>query len=157
MTADELAGPVVVVGGYPLRTDRCYDPETHLWVREVAAGRVLVGMDALTAETSGTLAQLAVQPAGTPVVRGQAFGSLEAAKFVGPMISPVTGTLVRGNEAVLADPDLVLRDPYDAGWLAEIEPSDWASELPLLLCGTALRSWLERAVADYRERGLIAE
>lgn len=157
MTADELAGSVLVVGGYPLRTDRCYDPENHLWVRKVGSGRVLVGMDALIAETSGTLAQLAVQPAGTAVVRGQAFGSLEAAKFVGPLLSPVSGTLVRGNEAVLADPDLVLRDPYDTGWLAEIEPSNWAAELPQLLCGASLRPWLEAAVADYRERGLIAE
>ena len=50
---------------------------------------------------------------------GDPFGSLEAAKFVGPLTAPVSGVIAAVNGAVLADPESVLRDPYGRGWLAE--------------------------------------
>lgn len=157
MQPAELSGEVITVSGYELRTDRWYDPETHLWVQQLDGGRVRVGMDSLTAETSGSLAQLAMVASGTPVTRGVAFGSLEAAKFVGPMTSPVTGVLTHANDTVLTDPDLVLRSPYDDGWLAEIKPTQWAAEHDQLISGAALPAWFAQAVADYRQNGLVAE
>ena len=68
-------------------------------------------MDALGVETSGSLSQLSFQPPGTELVAGRPFGQLEAAKFVGPLVSPVTGTLLAVNDAVAVDTGLVERDP----------------------------------------------
>jgi len=148
----------VVVGGFPVRTDRLYDPGSHLWVRPMPDGIVRVGMDALNVETTGTLAGLDFLPEGTPLRRGTPYGTVEAAKFVGPLATPVSSLLVRGNPAVLADPGLIEREPYDGGWLVELRPTDWDDEAPALLSDvTALRAWMSAEVADYRERGLIAE
>lgn len=143
-------------GGYELRLDRRYDPETHFWVQPVGGGtgRVRVGFDALTADTYGALAQLMMSPVGTAVARGEEFGSLEAAKFVGPLTAPVTGVLAAVNDAALADPESVLRDPYGAGWLAEFDP---AADPAGLVEGEQARAWFAREVADYREKGLVAE
>jgi glycine cleavage system H protein len=141
-------------GGYALRLDRRYDPDTHLWVLDIADGRVRVGLDALTADTYGALAQLALSEVGTPVGRGEPFGSLEAAKFVGPLTAPVSGVVAAVNLAVLADPELVLRDPYDQGWLAEFAE---VGPAPGLVGGDDVHAWFVREVADYREKGLVAE
>lgn len=143
-------------GGYELRLDRRYDPDTHFWVQQAAdsPGRVRVGFDALTADTYGALAQLMMSPVGTAVARGEEFGSLEAAKFVGPLTAPVTGVLAAVNDAVLADPEGVLRDPYGTGWLAEF---DLAGEPAGLVEGDEARDWFAAEVADYREKGLVAE
>ena len=106
-------------GGYELRLDRSYDPDTHLWVQQAGDGRVRVGFDALTADTYGALAQLLMSPIGTTVQRGEEFGSLEAAKFVGPLTAPVSGVLAAVNDAVLADPEGMLRRLCEAigiGW-----------------------------------------
>ena len=46
-----------------------------------------IGMDALGIETSGTLAELSFVPVGTELTAGRPFGQLEAAKFVGPLVS----------------------------------------------------------------------
>lgn len=141
-------------GGYELRLDRSYDPDTHFWVQQVGDGRVRVGFDALTADTYGALAQLLMVPVGTTVERGEEFGSLEAAKFVGPLTAPVSGVLAAVNEAALADPETVLRDPYGAGWLAEFT----MSAVPAgLVEGEDARSWFSREVDDYRDKGLVAE
>ncbi len=142
------------VSGYELRLDRSYDPDTHLWVQKTPEGLLRVGLDALTADTYGALAQLEFASVGTPVGRGEAFGSLEAAKFVGPLNSPVSGVLAAVNDAVLADPELVLREPYDGGWLADFAEAGSASGL---LAGEDAQSWFAGEVADYREKGLLAE
>lgn len=146
------------VQGFPLALDRRYDPDTHMWVW--LTGRVLarIGLDALGIETSGTLAQLSFAAAGTEVVRGRPFGQLEAAKFVGPLVSPVSGTIVAVNEAVAADPIIAERKPYDAGWLIEVHLTDANGELPALLSDPdEITRWFAVKIADYRVKGVIAQ
>jgi glycine cleavage system H protein len=147
----------VVVDGYEVALDRAYDPENHLWVQQIDDALVRVGMDPLGVETSGTLAQVAFSPIGTEVARGAPFGSLEAAKFVGPLVAPVSGTVAAHNEAVLADPSLVERDPFGDGWLVELAAPALDEELAQLVTGEGVRPWFEGKLADYRLRGVIAE
>ena len=111
----------IEVAGFGVALDRAYDMAGHFWVSTVTPTRARVGMDALGVETSGTIAQLAFLPVGEDLKRGQAFGSLEAAKFVGPLTSPLSGTVSATNDAVVADPTVVERDPYGAGWLVELD------------------------------------
>jgi len=146
------------VAGFPVALDRAYDPENHLWVSVSEPATVArIGLDALGVETSGTLAQLAFVGVGEAIKRGEAFGSLEAAKFVGPLTSPLSGRVTSTNEAVVADPRLVESDPYGAGWLIELTLSD-PSELDGLVRGAeAVPAWFAAEVADYRLKGVLAE
>jgi len=147
----------IEVEGYLLALDRAYQRDDHLWVLALPDGRARIGIDPLGAETSGTLAQLAFAPVGTAIARGEPFGSLEAAKFVGPLTSPLSGTIGAHNERALADPSLVERDPFGDGWLVELVPSALAEELPLLLRGDGVAPWFAGKLDDYRLRGAIAE
>src|SRR3954464_15401605 len=69
---------------------------------------------------------------GTTVAPGDAIGEVESTKSVSDIFSPVTGTVVRRNDALDAQPELVNSDPYGDGWMIEIELSDPA-ELDELL------------------------
>jgi len=148
---------IAEVAGFQVALDRAYDPAGHFWVSMIAADRARLGLDALGVETSGTIAQLAFLPVGEQLKRGEAFGSLEAAKFVGPLVSPVSGTVVAANDAVVADPALVERDPYGAGWLIEVSLAD-TSELRDLISGRdVVPVWFAGEVEDYRIKGVLAE
>lgn len=161
MRSDESAGVAtaneVVVDGYPLRLDRFYDPQTHHWVYTKADGLLRIGLDGLTADTYGSLAQLVISAAGSVVERGEAFGSLEAAKYVGPLLAPMSGRVAAVNPAVLADPDLVVRSPYDEGWLIDLDPSRLETEGDLLVNDEIAHAWFVQSVAEHREKGLVAE
>ncbi|MGA3215613.1 MAG: glycine cleavage system protein H [Acidimicrobiales bacterium] len=148
---------LVVVGGFTLALDRHYHPETHMWVLETGPARVRIGMDAVGIETSGTLAQLSFFAEGTELAAGRPFGQLEAAKFVGPLISPVSGTLMTMNEEVASDPGLAERDPYGAGWLIEASTSETAAAPPLLTEPAEITAWFTARIAHYRLNGLIAQ
>lgn len=149
---------LIEIHGFPIALDRMFDPDTHMWVQLTAPRRARVGMDPLGVETSGTLAELSFAAVGTSVIRGRPFGQLEAAKFVGPLVSPLSGAVLAVNEAVAADPGLAERDPFAAGWLIDIAPSDLSGELPALLSDPdEIARWFAGQVEDYRIKGVIAE
>ena len=152
-------GPAALyeVRGFALALDRSYQPGSHMWVKSAGPGRVRIGMDPLGLATSGTLAELSLPGAGTELTAGRPFGQLEAVKFVGPLTSPVSGTVLSCNAAAAADPGLVERDPFGEGWLIEAELAD-AGELDALLRDPAeITAWYAARIEEYRLSGVIAE
>lgn len=146
------------ISGYELRADRRYDRQTHMWVELLDGGRARLGMDPLGSETSGDVVALSLKPDGTAIRRGESFGDLEAAKFVGPLVSPLTGMLLGANPEVLADPGLLTADPT-THWLVEVAlAEDAMQELDTMLQGEAeVGPWFAAAVERYRTQGAIAE
>ncbi|HEX5189500.1 MAG TPA: glycine cleavage system protein H, partial [Streptosporangiaceae bacterium] len=157
MTNDTSA--LLQVDGFPLALDRLYQPETHMWIAlsgPASAPTVRIGMDALGVETSGTLAQVALPESGARLAAGQPFGEVEAVKFVGPLISPVSGAVRAVNADAAADPGLVERDPLGAGWLIEAELSDPADLGSLLGEPEEITAWYAAKITEYRLSGAIA-
>jgi len=141
-------------GHYTFPPDLYYDRAMHGWVRRDGQ-TVTLGLDALGLESLGDMAYISLQAVGIPVRRGEALGTLEAAKMVGDLVAPVSGTISARNEAVLRDPGLVNRDPYGAGWLVQITPSDWVRDSAELVHGAELMAWVEAEVERYRSQGWI--
>ncbi len=145
------------VSGFAVQTDLAYDLGHHMWVAVLDSGKVRIGMDALGLETSGTLAQLLFEK-DAEFTRGESFGSLEAEKYVGPLISPLSGRVIAVNESAMADPGLVERDPYGEGWLIEIEPSRLEQELSMLTQSKdEIIEGFKKRVIEYRIEGVLAE
>lgn len=146
----------LIVGPYCLALGRYYDRETHMWVDPLSPTRLRCGLDPLGSETSGDVVALSFEPPGTRVERGGSFGSLEAAKFVGPLTAPVSGIVTARNEALLAEPGRLNRDPLES-WLIEIEPDRADEELGLLVQRPdRLRSWFEAEVERFKREGMLA-
>jgi glycine cleavage system H protein len=144
------------IAGYLVATDRAHHPDTHVWVERRAGGTVRLGLDPLGLETMGTLAQLSLAAPGTVVERGEALGTLEAEKFVGPLESPLSGSVVAVNDGAVDEPRSVHDDPY-AAWLVELAPADLDGEVPALVAGDDIAPWFAAKVADYRLKGVLAE
>ncbi|MBI3242574.1 MAG: glycine cleavage system protein H [Chloroflexi bacterium] len=141
-------------GHYSFPPELYYDRATHVWVRPDGEG-VTIGLDALGLESLGDMAYLSLQAVGLPARRGETLGSLEAAKMVGDLIAPVSGVITARNEAVLHDPSLINRDPYGAGWIVQLAPSDWERDSVELVHGAELKLWVEAEIERYRAQGWI--
>lgn len=127
------------IRGCKLPEDFYYLIEKHVWAKPVEDGIVRVGMTAVAAKLSGSnLAAVTIKAkaVGQEVPQGKSVATVESSKFVGPVPAPITGVLVRGNDALASDPNLVTRDPYGEGWIAEIKPSNWDGEKGGLATGT---------------------
>lgn len=145
------------VAGYELVADRRYDPDTHMWVDlDGAARRAFIGLDPLGRETSGDIVALSLREPGTAVRRGEPFGDLEAAKFVGPLIAPLSGTIVACNETVLSEPG-VLNVDAAKHWLVTLEVLDVAELDGMLRGESEVADWFAAEVERFRTQGAIAE
>ena len=75
-------------------------------------------------------------------------GSVESAKATFEIISPVSGTVVRVNPAVVETPGLINEDPYGTGWLVEIKLADFKQDQTLLVDAAAYAEVVKRKAAE---------
>src|SRR4030065_1533425 len=95
-------------------TDRRYTKE-HEWIKlDGAMGTV--GITDFAQHELGDVVFVELPPVGTVVTKGQAFGVVESVKAVSDLYAPVGGAVAEGNGQLAAEPELVNRDPYEAGW-----------------------------------------
>lgn len=116
----------------------------HEWVRDPgeAPGSVRVGITQFAQEALGDIVYVSLPAVGDTVQAGGACGELESTKSVSDLFAPVSGEVVASNEALDATPELVNNDPYAAGWLFEIVPSD-RSQLESLLDAEGYQAGLD--------------
>jgi glycine cleavage system H protein len=126
------------VRGCNLPEDLYYLIDKHVWAKPMEDGTLRVGMTAVAAKLAGSnLAGVTVKAKniGQEIAKGKSVATVESSKFVGPVPAPVTGVLLRGNEALATDPNVVSRDPYGEGWIAEIKPNNWEADKGALATG----------------------
>jgi hypothetical protein len=58
------------------------------------------------------------------------------------MYAPVSGTIKKQNELLLANPSNLNTSPYSEGWVYMIEPSGWFKEIQLLDMSEKYKRWL---------------
>jgi glycine cleavage system H protein len=95
----------------------------HIWLR-IEGNRAVVGVTDFAQEELGTVAAVELPDEGDQVEQEDSMGSIEARKTVAELYAPVTGTVLDVNIEVLDNPSLVNDDPYDGGWLLELELED---------------------------------
>jgi glycine cleavage system H protein len=105
-------------------------------------------MDAFGATAVGTIEFIDLPMEDDEFEAGEAFGSLESAKWVGGLTMPVSGTVVEVNEDIEDDLELMAADPYEDAWLIVIEPSDMENDLEKLVHGDDIKPWFEEDLAS---------
>ena len=83
--------------------------------------------------TAATSTFVTVKPVGTKLQVGDDLADFETIKVNIALASPVSGAIVAVNDALELHPELVNQSPYEKGWLAEIEATDWEAERAALL------------------------
>lgn len=98
----------------------------HEWARPGEGNVVRVGITDYAQNSLGDIVFVSVHGVDETVAAGDTFGEVESTKSVSDLYAPVAGTVVRRNEALDDNPELLNSDPYGEGWIAEIEVEDSA-------------------------------
>ncbi|MEM1803154.1 MAG: glycine cleavage system protein GcvH [Desulfurococcaceae archaeon] len=107
---------------YVVRVDRRYT-ETDEWaLRE--NGRVRVGITDYAQKELKDVVAVELPEIGRIVKKGEEIGMIDSVKATSPYYAPISGKIVDVNRELEKSPELVNRDPYGAGWIIVIEPSD---------------------------------
>ena len=105
--------------------------QDHEWLR--AAGSTWrVGITQFAVDQLGDITLVDLPREGDLVTKGQRFGTIESVKSVSDLYAPVSGKVTAVNASLKDGPEQVNNDPYGAGWMIEIEPTEKAETDELL-------------------------
>lgn len=95
----------------------------HEWVNAPAepGATVKVGITSVAADRLGEVVFAELPQVGDSIEAGEPCGEVESTKSVSDLYAPVTGTVTAVNDAVHDDYSVINSDPFEAGWLFEVE------------------------------------
>jgi len=86
-------------------------------------GSITVGITDYAQHELGELQYIGLPRVGSAVRRDASFGEAESVKTASELHAPVSGSITAINDAVVADPQIVNRDPYGDGWMIQLTPT----------------------------------
>jgi len=140
MTADKFTFRVAM--------DRLYSPEGVWVLPEPESTQVRVGVADYLQQHNGDVAFANVKPVGSKLAAGEQLAEIETIKAMVELHAPVSGTVVEVNAALNAGPEVINQSPYEAGWLAVIEPAAWETERQTLLDAAAYFAVMQGQVQE---------
>ena len=141
---------------YEVDTGLFYDAKEHYWVK-ISGNTAQVGMSPLIQETSGAFVAVQMNALNKEFSKGEAFGTIEAEKHVGPLKMPLSGKVIKVNDEIIENPRLINYDPYGDGWIVEMELSNADAEVPELIFGDHnVVQWFESELKKFTDKGWIA-
>lgn len=115
--------------------------QDHEWVR-VEGDKAVVGITDFAQGELGDVVFVEIETVGEELGKGETFGTVEAVKTVSDLFMPVGGEVLEVNEALADEPELVNKDPYNAGWMIKVKMGD-SSELDELLSAEEYKKMIE--------------
>ncbi|MGB9893712.1 MAG: glycine cleavage system protein H [Candidatus Saccharicenans sp.] len=139
-----------LIRGCNLPEDLFYYPEKHIWLKPLGENLFRLGLTPIAGKLAGgklNAVTIRAKNIGTEIQQGKSIATMESGKYVGPIPTPVTGIVKRGNEKLSTEPNLVITDPYGEGWVVEIEATKWEEEKSALLTGAEGLAEYEKKLA----------
>ena len=122
-------------------TDLSYSKE-HEWVKMEGDDVAVVGITDFAQDSLGDVVFVELPEVETEVGQFDKMGEIESVKAVSDLYSPISGSVLERNEALVDSPELVNDSPYEDGWMVRIAVSD-DSELGNLMSVSEYEAFLE--------------
>jgi glycine cleavage system H protein len=102
-----------------------YTP-THEWCR-MDGQIVVIGVTDHGVGPVGNVIYVELPEVGDDVLHEVPFGEIEGARGLKDLVSPFDGVVEAVNSAVVLKPDVLMKDPYEEGWLIRLKPDSPAA------------------------------
>jgi glycine cleavage system H protein len=103
-------------------TETYYSKE-HEWVK-VMEGIATIGITDYAAGQLGDITYVELPRTGKNVTQFGALCSIESVKAASDIFAPVSGKVVKVNDALEETPEIVNESAEEAGWIARVEMAD---------------------------------
>jgi glycine cleavage system H protein len=101
--------------------DCLYSP-SHFWLRRMEGGRWRIGFTKFATRMLGEIVDVQFEKKpGNAVASGEIIGSIEGFKAISDIYCVANGCFVTSNAQLAEDIEKIGKDPYNTGWLYEID------------------------------------
>jgi glycine cleavage system H protein len=123
----------------------------HSWTYLTMSGIARVGLDDLLMHITGDVRFTGVREAGEKVKKGEFLTEIMQEGKTLRVYSPISGEIVAANPVLKNDPALVYEDPYGAGWVYKIRPSNWTEDTRSCFLAGEATSWFSMELQRFRD------
>jgi glycine cleavage system H protein len=113
----------------------------HEWAR-VEGGVATIGVTRFAVDQLGDVTQVELPKEGETLKQGEIFGSVESVKAVSDLFAPFSGKVVKINSPLSDSPEFVNEEPYEEGWMIQIELAK-PDEVSTLMDAAAYQAFLK--------------
>ena len=110
-----------------------YYIKEHEWILIENDDTAKIGITDYAQKALREITYFYVGKVGAKVRRMETICKIESVKCVAEILSPLSGVVLRFNNALFDEPDIINRDPYGKGWITVIRPTNLDEELQTLL------------------------
>jgi glycine cleavage system H protein len=108
--------------------------DSHEWARK-DGDEFVVGISDYAQESLSDIVYVELPEVGDKLDRSEPFGVVESVKAASDVFMPVGGEIVAVNTELEDAPELINQDPYGAGWLLRVAPTNPADFEDLMVGG----------------------
>jgi len=98
--------------------------KSHEWARVEDDGNVTVGISDHAQSQLGDLVYVELPAVGDAVEAGNGCAVVESVKAASDVYAPISGKVIRVNDALTDKPEIINEDAYGEGWIFVVAPSD---------------------------------
>lgn len=102
--------------------DRLYHKE-HTWAH-IEGKRATIGITDHAQAALGDIVYIDLPDIDNDVTEGDEITEIESTKATSAVISPVSGRIIKVNESLEDEPEIINEEPYEKGWILMVELDD---------------------------------
>jgi glycine cleavage system H protein len=111
------------------------------WVR-VEGDQATIGITDYAQDQLGDIVYIELPWDPQALTSEEKFGDIESVKATSELISPISGEVLKANEVLKDQPELINDSPYEEGWMLVVKITNPA-ELDRLLSAAAYEAYLQ--------------
>jgi glycine cleavage system H protein len=124
-------GKYLKIEGYEILEDLYYSKD-HEWIK-VEQDQCRIGITDYAQKTLHEVVFAELPEVGRQIKKTENLANLESVKAVAEVYAPLSGKIMKVNDELNENPELVNKSPYDKGWIAIIQPSNQDEEIKLFM------------------------
>lgn len=121
----------------------------HIWLRS-EGDDFFIGLTEMGVELMGDIVSLSPNDIGTQLSAGNGVATIESSKWVGPVSSPIAGSIADINGVLAQNPASINSNPYDS-WIVKIRIGKEGMPPSLVTGPEGARQYIQAASVEMEE------
>jgi len=125
--------------------------KNHTWTYLEKSGSAKVGLDDLLLHITGEVSIRQLKNPGDRVKKGDLMAEIDQNGKSLSIFSPISGEVLNSNPVLKVNHELLNTDPYGEGWLYNIKPSNWVTDIPACYLAEEATDWFKKELERYKD------
>ncbi len=117
---------MIEIEGYKIIEDLLYSKD-HVWIK-IKNNKAKIGITDYIQKNLHDIVYIELPGINSNIYKGKQIALIESIKTISEIHSPLTGKIIKINEKLKSKPELINKSPYEDGWIAIIEPTNFEKE-----------------------------